>query len=60
MIINFMKLAQSITQEYIEKYGAGFSKIDELDSMIAEALNKVDSDSWKAGYYAAKQDFEID
>jgi hypothetical protein len=53
----FIKLARSITQEYIEKYGMELSKIDELDLMIANALNKVDSESWHDGYKAAKEDF---
>lgn len=36
----YLRIAQSITQEYIENYGGDFSKIDELDNAIAEAIDK--------------------
>lgn len=32
--------AAAITQEYIEKYGAGFGEIDILDAMIAAVLQR--------------------
>lgn len=36
-----LRWAQTITQEYIEKYGADFSDVDKLDEMIANALKIV-------------------
>lgn len=36
----YYQKAAGIVQEYIEKFGAGFHEIDELDCMIASALRE--------------------
>jgi hypothetical protein len=36
----YLKIARAVTQEFIESYGANWACIDELDRMIAEAIEK--------------------
>lgn len=36
----YYEKASDIVQEYIERFGAGFHEIDELDCMIASALRE--------------------
>ena len=34
----FLRIAQEVTQKYIEAYGATFVEVDQLDRMIADAI----------------------
>lgn len=56
--VKFLKVAQAITQEYIERYGLGFSEIDTLDIMIAGALEDVEKNALDVGFKAGKEAVE--